>query len=71
MKRSKFSEGQIASVLRQAEECTAIGEVCRDAVLRGRRVFAERFDADMLAPWAQRTPRSDHIVQHLGLALSG
>lgn len=31
MKRSKFSEGQIAFILRQAEEGTAIGEVCRKA----------------------------------------
>ena len=27
------------------------------AVLCGRRVFAERFDADVLAPWARRTAR--------------
>jgi len=38
------------------------------AVLCGRRVFAERFDADVLAPWARRTARLDHIVHHLGLA---
>ena len=31
MKRSTFSEGQIAYILRQAEEGTAIGEVCRKA----------------------------------------
>lgn len=31
MKRSKFSEGQIAFIPRQAEEGTAIGEVCRNA----------------------------------------
>ena len=31
MKRSKFSSGQIAYILRQAEEGTAIGEVCRKA----------------------------------------
>jgi putative transposase len=31
MKASKFSEAQIAYVLRQAEEGTAIGEVCRSA----------------------------------------
>lgn len=31
MKASKFSEGQIAYILRQAEEGTAIGEVCRKA----------------------------------------
>jgi len=43
---------------------------CR-AVLCGRRVFAERFDDDMLAPWARRTALLDHIVHHLGLALGG
>ena len=31
MKTSKFSEAQIAYILRQAEEGTAIGEVCRSA----------------------------------------
>jgi putative transposase len=31
MKRSKFSEQQIAFVLRQAEEGTTIAEVCRKA----------------------------------------
>ena len=31
MKRSKFSEAQIAFVLKQAEDGTAIGEVCRKA----------------------------------------
>ena len=31
MKASKFSEAQIAFVLRQAEEGTPIGEVCRKA----------------------------------------
>ena len=31
MKTSKFSEAQIAYILRQAEEGTAIGEVCRTA----------------------------------------
>ena len=31
MKASKFSEAQIAFILRQAEEGTAIGEVCRKA----------------------------------------
>jgi transposase len=42
-----------------------------DAVLCGRRIFAERFDQDVLAPWARRTARLDHIVHHLGLALGG
>lgn len=31
MKTSRFSEAQIAFILRQAEEGTAIGEVCRKA----------------------------------------
>lgn len=31
MKRSKFTDSQIAFVLRQAEEGTPIGEVCRKA----------------------------------------
>jgi putative transposase len=31
IKRSKFSEAQIAFILRQAEEGTAVGEVCRKA----------------------------------------
>lgn len=31
MKRSKFTEAQIAFVLKQAEEGTAISEVCRKA----------------------------------------
>jgi putative transposase len=31
MKASKFSEAQIAFVLKQAEEATAVGEVCRKA----------------------------------------
>lgn len=42
-----------------------------DAVLCGRRIFAERFAPDVLAPWARRTGRLDHIVHHLGLALGG
>jgi putative transposase len=31
MRRSKFSEAQIAFVLKQAEDGTSIGEVCRKA----------------------------------------
>jgi len=37
----------------------------------GRRIFAERFAEGVLAPWARRTARLDHIVHHLGLALGG
>lgn len=40
-----------------------------DAVLCGRRIFTERFDPKVLAPWARRTTRLDQIVYHLGLAL--
>ena len=29
MKRSKFSEAQIAFILRQGDEWTAVGEICR------------------------------------------
>jgi hypothetical protein len=36
-----------------------------------RRIFTERFGADVLAPWARRTARLDHIVHHLALALGG
>jgi putative transposase len=31
MKKSKFTEAQIAFILRQADEGTAVGEVCRKA----------------------------------------
>lgn len=31
MKRSKFSEAQVAMILRQADEGATIGEVCRKA----------------------------------------
>lgn len=31
MKKSRFSEAQIAFILRQAEECTPVEEVCRKA----------------------------------------
>ena len=41
------------------------------AVLCGPRIFAERFDRDVLAPWCRRTARLDHIVHHLALALGG
>jgi hypothetical protein len=42
-----------------------------DAVLCRQRIFAERFDQDVLAPWARRTARLDDIVHHLGLVLGG
>jgi len=42
-----------------------------DAVLCAQHIFTERFDRDVLAPWARRTARVDYIVYHLGLALGG
>jgi putative transposase len=33
MKRSKFTEAQIAVVLKQAEDGTPVGEVCRKAAI--------------------------------------
>lgn len=41
------------------------------AVTCARQIFAERFDPDVLAPWARRTARLDHIIHHLALALGG
>ena len=42
-----------------------------DAVLCPRRVFAERFGDNILAPLSRRTGRLETIVHHLGLALGG
>jgi transposase len=42
-----------------------------DAVLCGRRIFAERFGDDVLAPLSRRTGRLEMIVHHLGLVLGG
>jgi hypothetical protein len=36
-----------------------------------RSIFAERFSADVLTPWARRTARLDCLAYHLGLALGG
>jgi transposase len=41
------------------------------AVLCGRRIFAERFAPDVLAPSARRTSRLEALVHHIGLALGG
>ena len=42
-----------------------------DAVRCGRRIFAERFDDDVLRPWARHTARLDQIILCLALALGG
>jgi transposase len=41
------------------------------AVLCRRRIFTERFDDNLLKPWARRTARLDQIVHCLALALGG
>ena len=41
-----------------------------DAFLHGRQIFAERFMADVLKPFARRTGRLEQVVHHLGLALN-
>ncbi|WP_153005352.1 transposase [Aureimonas ureilytica] len=38
MKKSKFTEAQIAFVLKQADEGTAVAEVCRREPLLGHRL---------------------------------
>ncbi|SEF11113.1 Transposase [Rhizobiales bacterium GAS191] len=42
-----------------------------NALLCGRRIFTERFDDGVVAPWARRTARLDYLVHHLGLVLGG
>ncbi|WMT78935.1 ISL3 family transposase [Bradyrhizobium sp. Ash2021] len=42
-----------------------------DTTLCARRIFTERFDDGILAPWARRTTRLDFVFHHLGLALGG
>jgi transposase len=42
-----------------------------DAPCCSRRIFAERFDPDVLAPWARRTARLDAVLHHLAIALGG
>ena len=42
-----------------------------DAAGCHRRVFAERFAPEVLAPWARWTSRLDEVVHHLAIALGG
>lgn len=41
------------------------------SVCCGRRIFTERFDPDVLAPWARRTTRLEAVVHPLAIALGG
>jgi putative transposase len=42
MKKSKFTDAQIAFILRQAEEGTPVGEVCRKAGISEATFYAWR-----------------------------
>ncbi len=42
MKRSKFSEAQIAFVMKQAKDCTNVGEVCRKTGIGEATFYAWR-----------------------------
>ena len=44
--------------------------VCEVPLCR-RRIFAERFERDVVSERSRRTSRLEHIVHHLGLALGG
>ena len=57
MKRSKFSEAQIAFVLKQAEEGTTIGEVCRKAGISDATFYAWRKKYAGLMPSEMRRLR--------------
>ena len=57
MKRSKFTEAQIAFILRQAEEGTAVAEVCRKSGISEATFYAwsapepgSRNDTDGVVP---------------------
>ena len=50
MKRSKFTEAQIAFILRQAEEGTTVGEVCRQAGISEATYFFWRIKYAGLTP---------------------
>lgn len=56
-KRSKFSEAQIALVLKQAEDGTSVGEVCRKAGISGATFYAWRKKYAGLMPSEMRRLR--------------
>jgi putative transposase len=55
MKRSKFTEPQIAFILRQAEEGTVVGEVCRKAGISEATYYNWRKKYGGLTPSKKRT----------------
>src|SRR5262245_54383323 len=50
MKRSKFTEAQIAFILRQGEEGTAVGEICRKAGISEATYYSWRKKYGGLTP---------------------
>ena len=56
---------------RQVELTVVARRFWCDAVLCGRRIFCERFEAGVLTKYGRRTGRLETIVHHLGLALGG
>ena len=58
MKRSKFIEPQIAFILRQAEEGTAVGEVCRKAGISEATYYNWRKKYGGLMPSEMKPPAS-------------
>ena len=50
MKRSKFTESQIAFVLRQGEEGTPVGEICRKAGISEASFYSWRKKYGGLVP---------------------
>ena len=54
MKRSKFTEAQIAFILRQAEEGTSVAEVCRKAGISQATFYSWRKKYAGLLPTEMR-----------------
>jgi len=70
MKKSRFSEQQIAFVLRQAEEGTAVAEVCRKAGISDASFYNWRKKYGGLMPSEMRRLKQlDEEPQRLGLAI--
>jgi putative transposase len=75
MKRSKFSEQQIAFILRQAEEGTSVEEVCRKAGIsqqtyyRWRRKYGGLMPSEMkrLKQLEEENQRLKRLVADLSL----
>jgi len=57
MKRSRFTEAQIAFILREGEEGTAIGEVCRKAGISEATYYNWRKKYGGLMPSEMKRPR--------------